>query len=142
MDRELWDLYMKAIHSAGIGDIKAWTKLELTMPQLKVLMILSHHGFITVGQLAEELSVSLPNMTGIIDRLENQGLVKRIQSDKDRRVFLIKLTEKAENIFLELNKSGYDHFKLIANTLSESEIEIVKLGLKVLVKGMEQYKRK
>lgn len=141
MNREVWELYLKVIHSAGIGDIKAWTKLELTMPQLKVLMLLSHNDSMTIGQLADELNVSLPNMTGIIDRLEKQELVKRYSSEKDRRIVLVKLTEKAFNLFLELNQSGYEHFKQIENQLSDSEIEIVKLGLKVLVNGMEKYKK-
>lgn len=140
MDRELWDLYLKVIHNAGIGDIKAWTKLDLTMPQLKVLMLLNHSDNLTISQLAEDLSVSLPNMTGIIDRLAQQNLVKRVQSDKDRRVVYIKLTDKSRNIFIELNKSGYDHFKHIEKVLSENEIEIIKLGLKVLVNGMERCK--
>lgn len=141
MDRELWDLYLKVIHNAGIGDIKAWTKLDLTMPQLKVLMLLNHSDNLTIGQLADDLSVSLPNMTGIIDRLAQQNLVKRVQSDKDRRVVFIKLTDKSKNIFVELNKSGYDHFKNIEQVLSENEIEIIKLGLRVLVNGMEQCKK-
>lgn len=141
MDRELWDLYLKAIHNAGIGDIKAWTKLNLTMPQLKVLMLLNHSDNLTITQLAEDLSVSLPNMTGIIDRLVQQNLVKRVQSDKDRRVVFIRPTDNSRNIFIELNKSGYDHFKNIEKVLSENEIEIIKLGLKVLVQGMEQCKR-
>lgn len=141
MDRELWDLYLKVIHNAGIGDIKAWTKLDLTMPQLKVLMLLNHSDNLTIGQLADDLSVSLPNMTGIIDRLAQQNLVKRVQSDKDRRVVFIKLTDKSKDIFVELNRSGYDHFKNIEQVLSENEIEIIKLGLRVLVNGMEQCKK-
>lgn len=141
MDRELWDLYLKVIHNAGIGDIKAWTKLNLTMPQLKVLMLLNHRDNLTSSQLAEDLSVSLPNMTGIIDRLVQQNLVRRVQSDKDRRVVFIKLTDNSKDIFIELNKSGYDHFKNIGKVLSENEIEIIKLGLRVLVHGMEQCKK-
>jgi len=141
VDRQLWDLYLKVIHNAGIGDIKAWTKLDLTMPQLKVLMLLNHSESVTIGQLAEDLSISLPSMTGIIDRLAQQNLVKRVQSDKDRRVVLIKLTDKSRDIFVELNKSGYDHFKDIERVLSENEIQLVKLGLKVLIDGMEQCKR-
>lgn len=138
MDKDLWDLYLHIIHSGGIGDVEAWTKLDLTMPQLKVIMLLIHHGEMTVGQLAENLSVSLPNMTGIIDRLQLQGFVDRVHSEKDRRVVYISNTEKTRDLFAELNQSGFEKFKRIEQYLSDNEKEIAKLGLKILVQAMKK----
>lgn len=136
MNKELWDLYLKVVHGSGIENIKAWSKFELTMSQLKILMILFHNENMTIGQLAEHLSVSLPNMTGIIDRLVQQDIVKRVHSEKDRRVVLIKLTDKAKSMFQELNESSYEQFKRIEQNLSENEIQMVKLGLRILADGM------
>lgn len=140
MDKELWELYLKVIHDGGIGNIEAWTKLDLTMPQLKILMLLSHHGELSMGELAERLKVSLPNLTGIIERLSHLQLVQKIKSNKDKRVHFLKLTDKANDIFRELYSSGFNRFREIEGTLSSHELEIVKLGLKVLVQGMEKSK--
>lgn len=137
MDKELWQLYMQLIHSGGIGDIEAWTKLELTMPQLKVLMVLSHHQEITIGKLAEILDASLPNMTGIIDRLSQMDLVERMPSEKDKRAVLLQLTNKAKQLFYDLNQSGIEHFKKVEQLLTEHEKELIKLGFKVLIEKMK-----
>ncbi|UCH95644.1 MAG: MarR family transcriptional regulator [Candidatus Aminicenantes bacterium] len=44
--------------------------------------------------LSRRLNVSPANITGIIDRLEEKGLVKRLRKQSDRRTILIELTEK------------------------------------------------
>ena len=141
MDSELWELYMDFIHSGGIGDIEAWVRLDLTMPQLKVIMLIMYNGQMTVGQLSESLDVSLPNMTGIIDRLQQQGYVARKHSAKDRRVVYIEITEKARSIFKEINQSGIEQIKKIEQGLNENEIEMAKLGLKVLIQATKKMKK-
>jgi DNA-binding MarR family transcriptional regulator len=141
MNDQLWEIYMKVIHNVCIGDPKAWARLDLTMPQLKVLMILNAREEATVGTLAETMGVSLSNMTGILDRLVAQGLVERIPSQSDRRSILIRLTENAREIFHKLNQSGYERFHSIIEKLTMEEREIVELGLNILALAMEKESR-
>ncbi|WP_339061128.1 MarR family transcriptional regulator [Tepidibacillus marianensis] len=140
MKTNLSELFLDFIYNGGIGDIEAWTKLDLTMPQLKVVMLIMFHGKMTVGQLAENLDVSLPNITGIIDRLQQQGYVTRIHSEKDRRVVFIQSTEKVKGVFMELNQSSVAQIKKIEQQLTENEMEIAKLGLKVLNEAIKKAK--
>ena len=49
----------------------------ISMTQLHVLHLLEHHGELTMSRLAELLDVSLSNATGLIDRMEERGLVER-----------------------------------------------------------------
>ena len=74
-------------------DMEAMLKLELTMPQLKVLMVLLHGRPASVGALASALRVTLPTMTGILDRLVEHGFVQRYESPEDRRLVMNRLTD-------------------------------------------------
>lgn len=136
MNNTLWEMYMKVIHGAGIGDADAWAKLDLTMPQLKVLMILASRKEATVGTLAEIMEASLSNMTGILDRLENQGLIERIPSISDRRSVNIRLTDEARKIFQQLNQSGFEKFSRIINSLTPDARNKVETGLRILANSL------
>jgi MarR family transcriptional regulator, 2-MHQ and catechol-resistance regulon repressor len=64
----------------------------LTTPQFGVLEALYHLGPLSLGELADKLLVTGGNVTYVMDRLEQQGLVYRERSSDDRRVIQAKLT--------------------------------------------------
>lgn len=67
-------------------------RTELGFTNLHVLSILEGHGAMSMGHLAEILDVSLSNASGLIDRLEDRGLVERVRVPDDRRVVLVRVT--------------------------------------------------
>jgi DNA-binding MarR family transcriptional regulator len=67
-------------------------ELELSPTQCHVLHLIEPGLPIPMGQLAETLSCDASNVTGLIDRLEARGLVRRRASDADRRVKVLDLT--------------------------------------------------
>lgn len=138
MEKSLWDTYIKATHLKWLGEIDAWTKLDITMTQFKVLMILSHSKEMSISQLADMLGVSLPNINGIIDRLIQQEYLSKNKSDKDGRIINIMLTEVANNKLLNIEQSGKENFNKIVGDLTDTEKEIINLGLKVLIKAFEK----
>jgi DNA-binding MarR family transcriptional regulator len=77
-------------------------RFGLTGPQTLVLRALLHSGPISSAALAKAIFVTPSNLTGIIDRLEQKGLVTRTRQATDRRVQLLDLTEagkeKAESL--------------------------------------------
>jgi len=66
----------------------------LTTAQLMALFILRDAGAdgLPVSQLAQDLGVSVPTVTGMADRLVEAGMLKRVHSEADRRVVLLRLT--------------------------------------------------
>jgi DNA-binding MarR family transcriptional regulator len=68
----------------------------LTLPQFDALAELARSGRtgFTFGELSRLLLVTSGNLTGIVDRLESEGLVRRQQGTRDRRVVRIVLTRK------------------------------------------------
>jgi DNA-binding MarR family transcriptional regulator len=57
--------------------------------QAHVLSILWERGAITIGALQKQLALSSATLTGAIDRLEGDGLVRRVPSPDDRRAFVL-----------------------------------------------------
>jgi DNA-binding MarR family transcriptional regulator len=66
--------------------------LTISSTQRHVLLLLDSDGPMPMGRLAEQLDVSLPNVTGIVERLVEHGLVERIRSDDDRRIVSVAVT--------------------------------------------------
>ena len=91
-------------------------KFAITLPQFDVLSELERAGDpLTMSQLSKELMVSNGNVTGVIDRLEKSGFVKRERAEHDRRVQYIDLTKKGRRDF---NKMAASHERWLAEMLS------------------------
>jgi len=73
-------------------------RFSVTGPQLIALQELARLGRVPVGVLARKVHVSHPTMTGIVDRLEKHGLVRRTRDTEDRRRMTI--TPTAEGLAL------------------------------------------
>lgn len=63
---------------------------DVSMGQLHVLWLMEHHGPISMTRLAEHLGVSLPAATGLVDRMEERGLIERVGDPADRRRVLVR----------------------------------------------------
>jgi len=83
------------------------------------------HGPRTPAELADAAGVTRATMTGLIDTLERDGLVRREPDTHDRRMMSVHLTEEGETFIRELIP---DHFRLMAalmEPLSESERKLL-----------------
>jgi DNA-binding MarR family transcriptional regulator len=67
-------------------------ELALSPAQCHVLHLIEPDRPIPMGQLAETLACDASNVTGLVDRLESRGLVRRRPSTADRRVKVLVLT--------------------------------------------------
>ena len=75
----------------------------ISSTQLHVLFMLLSDGPTTMGRLAESLNVSLPNVTGIVDRMVENGLVERTRAGDDRRVVTVSATAAGRNTVEEMD---------------------------------------
>jgi MarR family transcriptional regulator, organic hydroperoxide resistance regulator len=67
-------------------------EFQLSPAQCHVLHLIEPGRTIPMGQLAETLACHASNVTGLVDRLESRGLVRRRPSAADRRVKVLELT--------------------------------------------------
>lgn len=70
--------------------------VALTRPQLHAVLWLGVEGPLSSSALARRVGSSLPSSTGVVDRLEALGLVRRARKEGDRRVVLVELTPEGE----------------------------------------------
>jgi DNA-binding MarR family transcriptional regulator len=74
----------------------------VSMSQVHVMALVARHGSMPMSRLAELLDVSLSNATGLIDRMEERGLVERVRATDDRRVVTVRLTGSGRNTLDDL----------------------------------------
>ena len=68
-------------------------RADVSFTHFHIVSMLERHGEVPMSRLAEMLDVSLSNASGVIDRLEDRGLVERIRVPDDRRVVLVRATD-------------------------------------------------
>lgn len=71
---------------------------KVTQLQFMTMVTISYFTKCSMSQLAENMHMSYPQATGIVERLIKVGLLKREGSDSDRRVVYISLTTKGEKL--------------------------------------------
>lgn len=114
------------------------TEYGLTMPQFGILEALLHLGPLTLGDLAEKLLVTGGNVTYVMDRLEDDGLVYRERCGDDRRVIYAKLTPKGREI-IESTFPGHAEFILsLVEHLDPEDREEARRLLKKLGLGLQK----
>jgi len=90
---------LKAVRMSAVSE-------GLTLQQFSVLRFLSLGGEVPMNALGDELMVSAPVVTGIVDRLEAKGLVRRRESSSDRRKTDIMLTDGGNRAYRKI-REGY-----------------------------------
>jgi len=83
----------QAVGSLRCAGSQRLVRLGISMTHFHVLTLLRHHDAMPMGKLAEILDASMSSATGIIDRMEERGLVERVRVADDRRVVLVRPTQ-------------------------------------------------
>lgn len=97
-------------------------QVNLTMQQLKVLLMLSMGGARSSQELVRGLGVGSATVTGLVDRLVAQGLVGRREDPSDRRVRLVEPTEDGRALVARLEAAGTEHFRGLLGTLEGEDL--------------------
>jgi len=94
----------------------------LTGPQLTVIKLLEELGDLSLSSLSERIRAQNSTVTGIIDRMEREGLVKRERSTTDRRVVYIRLSEKGQTLAREIQVEPMEIFRGALTSLSHEDL--------------------
>jgi DNA-binding MarR family transcriptional regulator len=129
------DLSKEIVGHDDPTDNDAWMTVDLTMPQLKILMKLSREGPQPVGALAQLLGVHAPTASGILQRLVRGGYVRRSESTQDRRITLVALTDRGSSVVQQLFAAQQEILTRTYRHLSTSELSTVIGAIELLVKA-------
>lgn len=110
---------------------------HITAPQLICLRAIIDHGPLTATAISREVHVSPSTVVGILDRLEDKGLIHRERSREDRRIVFVSATEAGIVLAREtpspLQKKLADALK----ALPELEQATITMSLERIVNLME-----
>src|SRR3954464_11068068 len=87
-----WELLVRFFFAQRANLPTLAADLQLSPAQCHVLHLIEPDRPVPMGQLAETLACDASNVTGLVDRLESRGLIRRRASEADRRVKVLELT--------------------------------------------------
>ena len=114
-----------------ISAFRAWHRDALSLIHLTVLCVLEQ-GPLSMGHLAEALDVSVASGTGIVDRMEQRGLVERMHVVGDRRVWLVQATERGAQVVSGLEEPRRERLRILLASLTPDELAGLLTGLRAL----------
>ena len=99
-------------------------EFDVTLPRFDLMAQLDKApNGMTLGELSQRMMVSNGNVTGLVDRLVEQGLLTRRPSPKDRRAQLVSLTAEGRRFFRAMARANGDWIADMLADLSGEEIE-------------------
>jgi MarR family transcriptional regulator, organic hydroperoxide resistance regulator len=113
-------------------------RADLTGPQLTVVKILEQIGDLSLSELSEKIRAQNSTVTGIIDRMEREGLVTRERSKEDRRVVFIRLTKKGHELAQDIPVEPMEIFRSALESLTAQEVKDL---MKILAKVARQVRK-
>jgi DNA-binding MarR family transcriptional regulator len=138
---EIIDLQKQTGKVLGCYAIESWRKLDVPMAQLKSLFIIANKPDTNFKMLAQDLGVTSGNVTGIVDRLVEQGLVSRNLDTGDRRVIHLEATEKGLDLLANLMEAQTKHMSHILTHMSLEELTSLSRGLSGLFRSVKDHQR-
>ncbi|BCS82246.1 MarR family winged helix-turn-helix transcriptional regulator [Anaerocellum diazotrophicum] len=113
-------------------------EFEIPAPHWMIMAMLDENGKMKVGDLSEKIGLSNSTVSGILDKLEEQGFIERIRSNEDRRVVWVQTTQKFKECLYEHFKEAEKQFENLLSKATEDEIDKVLEGFETLKRILER----
>lgn len=110
---------------------------HLTMPQLKILLMIAAGGGSSGQELQRFMGVSPATVTGIVDRLVAHDLVTRHEDPHDRRVRRVVLSAHGRETVDRIITAGTERQARVLRRMSTDELEIIIRASELLVAAAE-----
>ena len=104
-------------------------QMGLTPPQFDVVATLGNTPGMCCKDLSEKTLITKGTLTGVLDRLEEKGLIHRCIAEQDRRSVFIALTPEGAALFDKIFPCHLDYMSKAFSTLDDNELEALQQGL-------------
>ena len=128
---KLRDLIHEISHISKVEMIREMADFQITLAQFNVLRCMEfQNGETSISKISHECQAVLPTMSGILERLEARGLVRRSRDPKDGRSFLVAITPDGQALLDQIQRTYTKNVEafMIGINASEREIFIRLLG--------------
>jgi DNA-binding MarR family transcriptional regulator len=136
--QRILDCSESLIQRTNAGRDRAWLSVDLTMPQVKTLICATKNNGATSGQIASALGAALSTITGIVDRLAEQGLVSRQEDPRDRRITRVLPTPRGQQLVQELLQFRNETITTILSRLTSEQLQTVETAFQYLVQAIDE----
>lgn len=135
----LGPLMGRASHMARERMDARMSRFDMTPAQTHVLLYLYHHtGKVPQCEVIEHLKVKPSTAGGILDRMEEKGLVERSVDGRDARKKFVTLTEKGGTLQEQLKQVFLDAEQMLTSDFTPEEREMLLSLLRRVIQNMEE----
>ena len=113
ISNRLFFRFFQAANTLHTKGTQALERFGITTQQWSVLGALSRpkaESGMSINDLSRYLLVSRQNLTGLLSRLERDGLIERVTNEVDRRSRMVKLSRKGQELWLALQQPIHDFY--------------------------------
>lgn len=127
-------LFQEVMHLFRQNMSKVFEDVGMTAPQSMVIGILSKEKTLKMTELSTKLSLSNSTVSGIVDRLEKQGMVERKRSEQDKRVVYVSISSDFTERHRNFHKRLEENIENTMNKGTSEELDKIFEGLDALKK--------
>jgi DNA-binding MarR family transcriptional regulator len=120
---EIFEIVSRALVNAKMQKLRKIGAREINLTQFQYINAINHTQDLTPTGLAKALNLSKPAVTGILNKLIEQGYVTKNRSDRDRRVYHIQLTRAGKQVADAYEAACREYIDGMARALSTSELD-------------------
>jgi DNA-binding MarR family transcriptional regulator len=136
---ELLDELFANTPAKALRYMRHWPGGALSLIHLNVMTVLDSDGALPMSQLAEALDVSQASTTGIVDRMEQRGLIERQSDPNDRRVTRVTLTDSGRSVIERLGAERRDKLGKLLDELTDDELQAFLIGTRAMRRIREKH---
>ncbi|HEV2389875.1 MAG TPA: MarR family winged helix-turn-helix transcriptional regulator [Nitrososphaerales archaeon] len=129
-DVDLWRAMASSWKRLHHDAEKNLMRIDLNVAELRILKVLREKGSSPMNRFASETMLSQPSITGLVDKLEERGLVERVRSREDRREVLIAITAKGDQAYskgMDLHRQFVERvFAVLDGEEAQSLVSLLK----------------
>ena len=120
--RNLPRLLLQARESLMVRTRPRLREHGLSDQQWRVLRVLGEHGTVETGRVSREAYILGPSLTGVLARMERDGLVRRERDPSDQRRTVIEATAKGRKMVERLSHSVEAHYQWLEQSLGKQKL--------------------
>jgi homoprotocatechuate degradation regulator HpaR len=120
--RNLPRLLLQARESVMAHTRPSLREHNLSDQQWRVLRVLGEHGVVETGRVAREAFILGPSLTGVLARMERDGLIQRARDPEDQRRTVVEATAKGLKLVERLSRTIEAHYDWMEKSLGKQKL--------------------
>lgn len=130
------DLDNRVMRQTRAGWPASWVQVNLPSGHIRALLIIEAGGARTPREVADLLGIGRTSVTGLLDRLEGEGLLTRSIDPADKRSFILDLTEKGQEFVSQIDAIRRQQLRDGLVLMDKASLEALRTGLAALSEAL------